>query len=190
MYKKGFCWKYIQQRKKINLIIVIIILVYYLTTALLLKDILYGRNIIFPYALNNFSIDILYPEIWRKLKLYYFLINITTPFAILVIYNLKKYEIWQKIYLSKLNDDKKNIFFKSELKGRKSTLISRELNDMKNKMKITYGEVEKATETGKLKILLGFNEEKKPVYLGEKALFQNILITRKHWNRKNKFGYV
>ena len=83
--------KYIQSRKKVNLIVIALILIFYIFMILILKDILYGKNIVFPYALNKFYIDRQYPEIWQRIKNYFFMINIITPITILVLYNFKKY---------------------------------------------------------------------------------------------------
>lgn len=161
--------KYIQSRKKVNLIVVALILIVYIFMILILKDILYGRNIVFPYALNKFYIDRQYPEIWQRIKLYFFMINIITPITILVLYNFKKYVFWKKKYIISMNEDEKEMFFKSENKVKKKNSGNGEKNICGN----TYNE---RNDKG-FKILLGFNEDRKPIYLEEKALFQNILIT-------------
>lgn len=68
-----------------------------------------------------------------------------------------------------MNEDEKEMFFKSENKVKKKNSGNGEKNICGN----TYNE---RNDKG-LKILLGFNEDRKPIYLEEKALFQNILIT-------------
>lgn len=161
--------KYIQSRKKVNLIVVALILIYYIFIILVLKDILYGKNIVFPYALNKFYIDIQYPEIWNKIKGYFFLINIITPITILVLYNFKKYSFWKKTYIISMKENEKELFFKSENKVKNKKIGNVEKHMCGN----TYNE---RNDKG-LSILLGFNEDRKPIYLEEKALFQNILIT-------------
>ena len=166
---------YLQSRKKINLYIFGVILIYYILSLFILKDVLYGKNIIFPYALNKFYIDIEYPGIWSKIKAYFYIINIVTPLTIILIYNLKKYAIWKKLYIKELREEENLNFFKvetrkKELKENNTVLkrIFKDKNDYKDK---------KENSKKVLEILIGFDEEKQPVYLDEKALFQNILIT-------------
>ena len=138
---------YIRKGLKTNLIILSLILIYYLLSIISLRNVIYGNNIVFPYALNHFLIDIEYPEIWKYIKIYFFVINIFTPIIILIIYNFKKYETWKYLYLK--NKKEESGFFKQD--G-----IIREKS---------------------LHILIGFDENKNAIYLEEKALFQNILIT-------------
>ena len=166
---------YLQSRKKINLYIFGFILIYYILSLFILKDVLYGKNIIFPYALNKFYIDIEYPGIWSKIKAYFYIINIVTPLTIILIYNLKKYAIWKKLYIKELKEEENENFFKVETSKRKLKennkvlkRIFKDKNDYKDK---------KENSKEVLEILIGFDEEKQPVYLDEKALFQNILIT-------------
>ena len=102
----NFLKEYLQNRRKINLIMIVIILIYYFFSIIFFKEILYGENIIFPYALNKFYIDIEYPKLWKKIKLYFFIINILTPVTILLIYNFKKYNIWKKLYIKGLDKNK------------------------------------------------------------------------------------
>ena len=94
---------------------IVIILIYYFFSMIFFKEILYGENIIFPYALNKFYIDIEYPKLWKKIKLYFFIINILTPVTILLIYNFKKYNIWKKLYIKGLDKNKERDFFKINL---------------------------------------------------------------------------
>ena len=166
---------YLQSRKKINLYIFGVILIYYILSLFILRDVLYGKNIMFPYALNKFYIDIEYPGIWSKIKAYFYIINIVTPLTILLIYNLKKHTIWKKLYIKELKEEENENFFKVETRKKElkknNTVIKKlfkEKREDKDKEEIS-NEV--------LEILIGFNEQKQPVYLDEKALFQNILIT-------------
>ena len=166
---------YLQNTKKINLYIFVVILIYYILSLLILKDVLYGKNIMFPYALNKFYIDIEYPEVWIKIKAYFYIINIVTPLTILLIYNLKKYTIWKKLYIKELKEEENENFFKLET-GKKKL---KENNTVINKLfkeKREYKDKEEISNEV-LEILIGFNEQKQPIYLDEKALFQNILIT-------------
>ena len=166
---------YLQSRKKINLYIFSVILIYYILSLFILKDVLYGKNIMFPYALNKFYIDIEYPGIWSKIKAYFYIINIVTPLTILLIYNLKKYTIWKKLYIKELKEEENENFFKVETRKKKL----KEKNTVINKLfkeKREYKDKEEISNEV-LEILIGFNEQKQPVYLDEKALFQNILIT-------------
>ena len=167
----NFLKEYLQSRRKINLIIIVIILIYYFFSMIFFKEILYGENIIFPYALNKFYIDIEYPKLWKKIKLYFFIINILTPVIILLIYNFKKYNIWKKLYIKGLDKNKERNFFKINLdKYTKKDEFS--ILGLKKENKFF-----KNTDNMNLKILLGFDEEKNPIFLEEKALFQNVLIT-------------
>jgi len=167
----NFLKEYLQSRRKINLIIIVIILIYYFFSIIFFKEILYGENIIFPYALNKFYIDIEYPKLWKKIKLYFFIINILTPVIILLIYNFKKYNIWKKLYIKGLDKNKERNFFKINLdKYTKKDEFS--ILGLKKENKFF-----KNTDNMNLKILLGFDEEKNPIFLEEKALFQNVLIT-------------
>ena len=166
---------YLQSRKKINLYIFGVILIYYILSLFILRDVLYGKNIMFPYALNKFYIDIEYPGIWSKIKAYFYIINILTPLTIILIYNLKKYAIWKKLYIKELREEENLNFFKietrkKELKENNTVLkrIFKDKNDYEDK---------KENSKEVLEILIGFDEEKQPVYLDEKSLFQNILIT-------------
>lgn len=166
---------YLQSRKKINLYIFGVILIYYILSLFILKDVLYGKNIIFPYALNKFYIDIEYPGIWSKIKAYFYIINIVTPLTIILIYNLKKYAIWKKLYIKELREEENLNFFKVETRKKElkenNTVLKRIFKDKNN-----YKD-KKENSKEVLEILIGFDEEKQPVYLDEKALFQNILIT-------------
>ena len=167
----NFLKEYLQSRRKINLIMIVIILIYYFFSIIFFKEILYGENIIFPYALNKFYIDIEYPKLWKKIKLYFFIINILTPVIILLIYNFKKYNIWKKLYIKGLDKNKGRDFFKINLdKHTKKDEFS--IMDLKKESKCL-----KNTDNMNLKILLGFDEEKNSIFLEEKALFQNVLIT-------------
>ena len=131
---------YLQNTKKINLYIFVVILIYYILSLLILKDVLYGKNIMFPYALNKFYIDIEYPEVWIKIKAYFYIINIVTPLTIILIYNLKKYAIWKKLYIKELREEENLNFFKvetrkKELKENNTVLkrIFKVKNDYKEK---------------------------------------------------------
>ena len=166
---------YLQSRKKINLYIFGVILIYYILSLFILRDVLYGKNIMFPYALNKFYIDIEYPGIWSKIKAYFYIINIVTPLTIILIYNIKKYAIWKKLYIKALKEEENLNFFKVETSKRElkenNTVLKRIFKD-----KNDY-EDKKENSKEVLEILIGFDEEKQPVYLDEKSLFQNILIT-------------
>lgn len=151
---------YIRKGLKTNLIILSLILIYYLLSIISLRNVIYGNNIVFPYALNHFLIDIEYPEIWKYIKIYFFVINIFTPIIILIIYNFKKYETWKYLYLK--NKKEESGFFKQDY-----------ISNSKIKEKKINGIIREKS----LHILIGFDENKNAIYLEEKALFQNILIT-------------
>ena len=74
---------YIRKGLKTNLIILALILIYYLLSIIFLRNVIYGNNIIFPYALNHFLLDVEYPEVWKYIKIYFFVINIFTSIIIL-----------------------------------------------------------------------------------------------------------
>ena len=128
---------YLQSRKKINLYIFGVILIYYILSLFILRDVLYGKNIMFPYALNKFYIDIEYPGIWSKIKAYFYIINIVTPLTILLIYNLKKHTIWKKLYIKELKEEENENFFKVETRKKELKKIIQLLkNYLKKKEKI------------------------------------------------------
>lgn len=122
-------------------------------------------------SINNFDVIKEYPKLWQFLNKYIyissFLISIT------LIYKLKKFEISTEIKdkdeytLSVLKNEKIKIK-KSKIKSNKKKKENIKKNDLKNN---------NIDQEENLKILLGFDKCNNPLYLNEKGLFQNILIT-------------
>ncbi len=106
-------------------------------------------EVIFPYALHPFNIVKEYPELWDKIKKIFHISNI------LVFFIINYMTITGQI----LKQEKDNI------------------KKIKSKRKSKSKNNDEKTNNNDLKILLGFNEKEEPVYLKQKALFQNILIT-------------
>lgn len=129
-------------------LVLILILLIYIAIYLYLLPLFTASEVIFPYALHSFNIVDEYPEAWVKLKSIFHISNIIV-FAILN-------------YISFLNFQAKENK-KEEIKNKTK----------RNKAKSGLNN----TNIDGLNVLLGFNEDKQAVYINEKALFQNILIT-------------
>ncbi len=122
-------------------------------------------------SINNFDVIKEYPKLWQFLNKYIyissFLISIT------LIYKLKKFEISTEIkdkdeYTLSVLKNKKIKIKKSKIKSNKKKKENIKKNDLKNN---------NIDQEENLKILLGFDKCNNPLYLNEKGLFQNILIT-------------
>ena len=122
-------------------------------------------------SINNFDVIKEYPKLWQFLNKYIyissFLISIT------LIYKLKKFEISTEIkdkdeYTSSVLKNENIKIKKSKIKSNKKKKENIKKNDLKNN---------NIDQEENLKILLGFDKCNNPLYLNEKGLFQNILIT-------------
>jgi hypothetical protein len=163
-YKRKRRWCIIKVIKK-HLIIVFLTLASCGITVFFFRDILFSKSLIFPYSLNQFDIIALYPNIWYAIIYAFIVSNLITQFILL---DVILFPILDKI-----------------LQTRKNRLLEIELNKSGN-LNIFLGEI---VEDSKNKPN-SKNESKQKVYLNERGLFQNILITGTIGSRKNKFGYV
>lgn len=125
-------------------------------------------------SINNFDIIKEYPKLWQFLNKYIyissFLISLT------LIYKLKKFEISTEI---KDKDEYTSSVLKNEnIKIKKSKIKRNKIkNKRENIKKYDSKKNNNIDQEENLKILLGFDKCNNPLYLNEKGLFQNILIT-------------
>lgn len=140
------------------LIFLISIILIYLSLYIYINPIFKLEEVIFPYAIHPFNIVKEYPEVWNKLKIIFNISNLLVFLILnfLFIHNRKR--IQEKEKRNIFNNSNKLILNKSDLKRKEKNI----LNNLKKES---------------LNIFLGFNENKLPIFLKEKGLFQNILIT-------------
>lgn len=125
-------------------------------------------------SINNFDVIKEYPKLWQFLNKYIyissFLISIT------LIYKIKKFEISTEI---KDKDEYTSSVLKNEnIKIKKSKIKRNKIkNKRENIKKYDSKKNNNIDQEENLKILLGFDKCNNPLYLNEKGLFQNILIT-------------
>lgn len=124
-------------------------------------------------SINNFDIIKEYPKLWQFLNKYIyissFLISLT------LIYKLKKFEISTEI---KDKDEYTSSVLKNEnIKIKKSKIKRNKIKNKSKNIKIYDSKNNNIDQEENLKILLGFDKCNDPLYLNEKGLFQNILIT-------------
>lgn len=125
-------------------------------------------------SINNFDVIKEYPKLWQFLNKYIyissFLISIT------LIYKIKKFEISTEI---KDKDEYASSVLKNEnIKIKKSKIKRNKIkNKRENIKKYDSKKNNNIDQEENLKILLGFDKCNNPLYLNEKGLFQNILIT-------------
>lgn len=125
-------------------------------------------------SINNFDVIKEYPKLWQFLNKYIyissFLISLT------LIYKLKKFEISTEI---KDKDEYTSSVLKNEnIKIKKSKIKRNKIkNKRENIKKYDSKKNNNIDQEENLKILLGFDKCNNPLYLNEKGLFQNILIT-------------
>lgn len=100
-----------------------------------------AKHLIFPYSLRPFDLCTTKNNLWKLIKLLFFIFYLISS---IIISNL--------IYMNRYYNYKKN--------------------NQKNETKITSSLI-----NSDLNLLIGYNEKHSPIYLCEKSLFQNILIT-------------
>lgn len=147
-------------------------------------------------SINHFDIIKEYPEFWAFLNKYIYISTflITTTY----LYRLKEMKL-QKFEVKNYGYDKENYYtiiskFKNNENKKKNKGNNEEIRKsnngkiIKQKQSIigkTKYEINRSNEKGyfdnnteqDLNILLGFGKESEAVYLSEKGLFQNVLIT-------------
>ncbi len=149
---------------KKQLLILAFTIFLYIAIYIYLKPLFDSPAVIFPYALHPFNIVEEYPDIWIKLKKIFHISNV----IVFLIIN----------YISFLNIKFKENKDKNKHKETKNFTKSDIFKNIKNKeVKREEKKILEEVSDGRLNILLGFNEKGLPIYLKEKALFQNILIT-------------
>lgn len=112
-----------------------------------LKPIFVADHIIFPYAIHPFDICILYPKTWFYIKIMY-------VFLLLFIYS----NIWLKIIRLRFK------YYKKSIATHKPHVA------LNNKP-------QKHLPEDTLKILIGFDEKNRSIFISGNGLYQNILIT-------------
>ena len=111
------------------------------------NSIFISESIIFPYAFHPFDLCEKIPKAWHYIKLSF---KLSLFFNLIIIFN----SFFSYIFPNKKND--KN--------------IKENINTKKIRKKIKYKKDE-------LYLLVGKNTNNVPIYINEKALFQNILVT-------------
>jgi hypothetical protein len=158
-YKRRRRWCIIKVIKK-HLIIVFLTLASCGIIVFIFRNILFSKSLIFPYSLSPFDIIAFYPNVWYAIIYAFIVSNLITQFILL---DVILFPILDKI-----------------LQTRKNKLLEIELNKSGN-LNIFLGEiVEDSSDKSSFK-----KEPKKKVYLNEKGLFQNILVTGTIGSRKN-----
>lgn len=127
------------------------------------ESFLSSTSVIFPYAIHPFDIVKDYPDVWIILKKYFLLSN-------MLIYFILNIQIFVDIS-REMKTDEESEFHELFRKIKKFILKNKLLNLNK-----TGGE-DNENIIKNLNVFLGFNEKKEPIYISEKSLFQNILIT-------------
>ncbi len=186
------------------LFLIIFSIIYCFIGYTLFSDIFYSNNVIITYGINPFNICTENPELWRYIKIIFFLTYIFSSFIIsnafyhifFIIINKIKY-IFNYLYsniFKNFFDLLKNLFYKLKSiirfrKSQKSNKFFFNTNALENYNKnkiISFHEFNKSNYNDKnnsvikkeLKIFVGVNfSSKSPVYFSEKSLYQNILIT-------------
>ena len=134
-----------------------------------------ASSVIITYGINPFDICIKNPDLWYIIKLLFFISYIFSSFIYsYLIYQNILYKLFYFIkkldIFNKLNNFKKYLIntFK-KLKYRNSILnISNNLNN---------SNIKKNIKNNSLQLYIGNKINNEPIYLPEKSLFQNILIT-------------
>lgn len=116
-----------------------------------------SQHVIIDYGIHPFDICIEQPFIWKYCKYWFIFTYIFTSFFIA-----------NSIF---------NLFLKNSTKNNKK--VNRRIKSKKSKEeKLSYSLIDPKPQNEKLKLLIGENEKTKElIYLPEKSLYQNILIT-------------
>ena len=123
-----------------------------------------SNEIMINFAVNPFNICERYPDTWEKLKLLYIPIS---SISTLIITNL----IYSSLFTKKKQKQKTKS--KSISSNNLSLFISKDKFVNKNAVK----SISKSTNSKDLSIIAGKDENNNLVYIPEKSLYQNILIT-------------
>ena len=145
------------------------------------SDIFYSNSIIITYGLHPFDICIKNPELWGYIKISFFITYVFSSFIIsnfiYIIFSLFFKKLFNLIEL--LKNKIKKIFIFKKLTKFISSIFFFKLNKNKSTFFSENNNLEKInSKKNNLNFFVGNNyNSKEPIYLSEKSLFQNILIT-------------
>ena len=152
--------------KKYSIFLVLIILIY-IGLYLYIHPIFQSNEVIFPYSLHPFNIVKEYPELWYKLIKIFNISNILVFITLNYVYISNILKQREKDRISNVN----NVKTKINMNKKDNNMFNK--IELKQQLKKTLKDI----GSDNLNIFLGFNEKQKPIFLKEKGLFQNILIT-------------
>ena len=145
------------------------------------SDIFYSNSVIITYGLHPFDICIKNPELWEYIKIAFFITYVFSSFIIsnfiYIIFSLFLKKLFNLIELLK-NKTKKFFIFEKLIKFISSIFFFK-LNKNKYTFFSENNNFKKIiSRKNNLNLFVGNNYNcKEPIYLSEKSLFQNILIT-------------
>ena len=137
------------------------------------KDIFYAKNIIIKYAINPFDICEKQPQLWNNIKLLFIFSYIISS----IIINNNIFKIIKNIKENNEKNSKKNNNYYN--KNNQKNIIKNKITKNRKKLKnsidiINFDE----NYEKKLEIFVGkIPEINEKIYIPEKGLYQNILIT-------------
>lgn len=137
------------------------------------KDIFYAKKIIIKYAINPFDICEKQPQLWNNIKLLFVFSYIIS--SIIISNNI--FKIIKNIKKNNEKNSKKNnnYYNKNNQKNIKRNKIAKKRKKLKNSIDITNFD---ENYERKLEICVGkIPEVNEKIYIPEKGLYQNILIT-------------
>ena len=137
------------------------------------KDIFYAKKIIIKYAINPFDICEKQPQLWNNIKLLFVFSYIIS--SIIISNNI--FKIIKNIKKNNEKNSKKNnnYYNKNNQKNIKRNKIAKKRKKLKNSIDITNFD---ENYERKLEICVGkIPERNEKIYIPEKGLYQNILIT-------------
>ncbi len=137
------------------------------------KDIFYAKKIIIKYAINPFDIYENQPQLWNNIKLLFVFSYIIS--SIIISNNI--FKIIKNIKENNEKNSKKNnnYYNKNNQKNIKRNKIAKKRKKLKNSIDITNFD---ENYERKLEICVGkIPEINEKIYIPEKGLYQNILIT-------------
>ena len=137
------------------------------------KDIFYAKNIIIKYAINPFDICEKQPQLWNNIKLLFIFSYIISS----IIINNNIFKIIKNIKENNEKNSKKNnnYYNKNNQKNIRKNKITKNRKKLKNSIDIINFD---ENYEKKLEICVGkIPEINEKIYIPEKGLYQNILIT-------------
>ena len=137
------------------------------------KDIFYAKNIIIKYAINPFDICEKQPQLWNNIKLLFIFSYIISS----IIINNNIFKIIKNIKENNEKNSKKNnnYYNKNNQKNIRKNKITKNRKKLKNSIDIINFD---ENHEKKLEICVGkIPEINEKIYIPEKGLYQNILIT-------------